>query len=160
MKKIGCFLLILMLSLLLVACAEPASKPVDAPFVPMTVNGTAIEIDAQAAPVLAALGQEQAYEESPSCAFEGMDKLYIYGGFRVKTYSQNGTDFIYSVELMDDSLATPEGLSIGAEASRVTELYGTPAQQNDSGMQFVFESTTLQILLRDGLVTNIQYIKS
>ena len=56
MKKIGCFLLILMLSLLLVACAEPASKPVDAPFAPMTVNGTAIEIDAQAASVLAALG--------------------------------------------------------------------------------------------------------
>ena len=160
MKKILTLLLILVLVLATVACTKEAEQPSDAPFAQMTVNGTEIAIDAQAAAVLAALGKESAYEESPSCAFEGMDKLYSYSGYRVKTYSQNGVDYIYSVELMDDSLTTPEGLSIGADASKVTELYGTPAQQNDSGMQFVHENTTLQVLLRDGVVTNIQYLKS
>lgn len=160
MKKIGFLLLVFLLTLAMVSCAEEPQANDDAPFAPMSVNGTEIAIDAKAAPVLAALGKEQAYEESPSCAFEGMDKLYVYSGFRVKTYSLGGVDYIHSVELTDDSLTTPKGLAIGAGVERVTALYGTPTVQNDSGMQFVFENTTLQVLMRDGFVTNIQYLKS
>ena len=40
-----------------------------------------ISIDAEAAPVLTALGAWKEYAESPSCAFEGMDKVYTYAGF-------------------------------------------------------------------------------
>lgn len=159
MKKIGFVLLVLLLTVAMLSCTEEPESTDDTRFGQMAVNGTVIAIDAEAEPVLSALGQEISYEESPSCAFEGMDKLYVYNGFRVTTYSQSGTDYIYSVELMDDSLSTPEGLSIGAGAARVTELYGTPDQQNDTAMQFTSENTTLQIILRDGFVTNIQYLK-
>ena len=142
-----------------VSCTGESEATDDRLFSAPTVNGTTIAIDKEASAVLAALGQELSYEESPSCAFEGMDKLYVYSGFRVKTYSQKGIDYIYSVEILDDSLSTPEGLFIGDGEARVTELYGSPSEQNDAGMQYCSENTVLQILLRDGVVTNIQYLK-
>ena len=159
MKKIGLLLLVTLMLFLLAACPAQEDAPQNSAFANMRVKETEIAIDAEAAPILSALGNEISYEESPSCAFEGMDKLYVYQGFRIKTYSQGGKDYIYSIELMDDSIATPEGIMIGAEIATVTEKYGTPAEENDTAMRFISENTILQILFRDGKVTNIQYLK-
>lgn len=159
MKKLGLILLVAVMVVLCVSCTE-TEAPENAPFAVMQIGETKIAIDAEATPILSALGKETAYEESPSCAFEGMDKLYVYPGFRIKTYSMDGVDYIYSVELTDDSLATPEGISIGMESAAVSEKYGTPTKENDSSMQFGFENTVLQFIFRDGKITNIQYLKN
>ena len=146
--------------MLFLCTACPAQEAVEeAAFANLRVKGIEIAIDAKAAPILSALGKEILYEESPSCAFEGLDKLYVYQGFRIKTYPLNGKDYVYSIELMDDSITTPEGIMIGSETAAVSATYGTPSEQNESAMRFTSDSTVLQILFRDGKVTNIQYLK-
>ena len=160
MKKIGLLLLVVLLLVCFTACSAEEESVQDVVFATMRAKDVAIEIDAEAAPILSSLGKEISYEESPSCAFEGMDKLYVYQGFRIETYPLNGKDYIYSIELIDDSIATPEGITIGTAKETVLETYGTPTEQNDTAMRFVEENTVLQILFRDGVVTNIQYLKN
>ena len=160
MKKLSLLMLALALLLSLAAC-QPAERP-KATFAPFVTNSTTLAIDAEAAPLLSALGGELEYAESPSCAFEGMDKIYVYSGFRIQTYTKGGKDYIRSVELTDDSVATPEGLRIGATAEGVKAAYGTPSEETATAIKYIDaeKGITLQLLLRDGTVTNIQYLKN
>ena len=160
MKRLFWMLLALAALLTLVSCETP-EDPKNAVFSAFIVNGTTISIDAEAAPILASLGKEQAYSESPSCAFEGMDKIYVYAGFRVQTYTQGGKDFIRAVELTDDSVATAEKIAIGATRDAVIGAYGEASSATDTALTYEGEGgVKLQFLLRDGAVTNIQYQKA
>jgi hypothetical protein len=90
-----------------------------------------------------------------------LDKIYVYSGFRIETYTKGGVDYIRSVELTDDSVATPEGITIGSSKDGVIAAYGEADRATDTAL--TYENTEkgmkLQILLRDGKVTNIQYLK-
>ena len=160
MKKLICIILALTALMALTACDGEEPDAAEAKYV-FVANGVEIRIDAPADTVLPALGEPKSYDESPSCAFEGLDKVYVYAGFKIQTYPLNGKDYIYSVSLTDDSVATPESVAVGAGKDQVTAAYGTPTTQSDTEM--VYRDTQskmhLQFLLRDGKVTNIQYAK-
>ncbi len=161
MKKI-CMLVVTLALLLGVTACQPANGGTDAPFAAVVINGQTIAIDAEAAPILSALGKELEYAESPSCAFEGMDKIYVYAGFRLQTYTKSGKDYVRSVELTDDSVSTVEGIRIGDSVEQVKTAYGTPGEESATALKYADAKNgiTLQILVRDGRVTNIQYIKN
>ena len=160
MKRV--LLLFLALSALLcgVSC-ETAQEEPDKNYV-FQVGNVTVSVDDGAETILTALGQWKDYNESPSCAFEGLDKIYVYNGFRIQTYTLSGVDYIRSVELTDDSVSTPEGIAVGASAEAVLDAYGEPKTKTDSAL--VYENTEkgmkLQFILRDGKVTNIQYLKN
>ena len=160
MKKLILCLLCISLMIAFISCQEPEST--GSSFGMMKIGGTEITVDADAASILSALGEAKDYDESPSCAFEGMDKIYVYNGFRIQTYTMSGKDYIRSVELLDDTYSTPEGITIGSATEAVTAAYGAPTKQTDTGLQYVQNErgVTMQFLLRDGLVTNIQYFKN
>ena len=82
-------------------------------------NGAEITLHAPAEPIVEALGEPKKYTESPSCAFDGLDKTYFYGSFYMDTYPVDGNDFVYGWWFADDSVATQEGIYIGA--SRVPD---------------------------------------
>ena len=67
------------------------------------INNTEITIDAEAADILAKLGDPLSKFESPSCAFGDLDVIYTYGGYEVDTYQLKGVDYISAVVLQDDS---------------------------------------------------------
>jgi hypothetical protein len=123
------------------------------------VDGVRIAVDDLAAPVLSALGKWSSYDESPSCAFEGLDKIYGYGSFEIQTYTFGGKDYIRSVYLIDDSVQTEQGITIGSTVEQVREAYGAPSKENEGSLQYAGEGMTLAFLIRDGRVTNIQYLK-
>ena len=160
MKKIICMMLSLLMLLGLAACdgGETDGKTKEYAFVKGDVT---VKIDAPAEPILSALGEPKQYSESPSCAFDGLDKVYVYAGFKIQTYPQNGKDYVLSVELTDDSVATPEGIAIGATKDQVATAYGTPNSESDTALSYLdtAKKVTLQFLLRDGKVTNIQYLR-
>lgn len=160
MKKLTLFLLCAVMLLSFAACGD-SEKTGDA-FGPILIGNIEVPIDGEAAAILTALGEAKSYDESPSCAFEGMDKIYVYSGFRIQTYTLNGKDYIRSVELLDDTYATPEGITIGSQLEAVTSAYGTPAKQTETGVQYVHGELdfTLQFLIRDGKVSNVQYFKN
>jgi hypothetical protein len=160
MKKIICMMLSILTLFTFVSCGDGEADTDAKNYVFVSGNVT-IKLDDPAEPILSALGEPRQYRESPSCAFDGLDKLYVYAGFKLQTYPQNGKDFILSVELTDDSVATPEGIAIGATKDQVVTAYGTPDSETDTALTYKSDSskTTLQFLLRDGKVTNILYLR-
>ena len=157
MKKIICITLTLITLLCLASCEAAPEEGTKYEFQSGPVS---VAIDAEAESVLSALGEWRNYSESPSCAFVGLDKVYVYAGFRIQTYPLEGKDYIYSVELTDDSVTTPEGITIGSGADQVKSAYGTPAEESATLLLYKGEGVNLQFILRDGKVTNIQYLRA
>jgi hypothetical protein len=123
-----------------------------------THGGTTISIDADFAPLYIALGEPRSYFEAASCAFEGLDKMYNYGGFTVNTYPQGDEDFVSSVVLNDDTVATPEGLRIGSSFAEMEEAYG-PAEASDSG-QIIYRKDDMKLgfILKEEMIIAIEYL--
>ena len=92
-----------------------------------------------------------------SCAFTGLDKTYYYGGFYLQTYPMGEEDFIYAAWLVDDSSTTPEGLYIGATQAEVEAAYGTEGFNGSNAYIMTGTTSTLTVILTDGLVSSIQY---
>ena len=120
-------------------------------------NGTDIVPNAKMEPITTALGEPTKYFESDSCAFQGKDKVYTYGSVVINTYPDNEVDYVYTIELKDDTVQTPEGIYIGSSVDDVKAKYGEPA--NDTGVALVYEkgTSTLNFGYADGVVTSIVY---
>lgn len=114
-----------------------------------------IAMNAEAAPILEALGDYDDYFESQSCAFDGLDKQYTYGSFILNTYPMEDVDYVSSVELRDDLVSTPEGVAIGSAAEDVVEAYGEP--EEEGVYSYTKGDCTLLFVVQGGAVTSIQY---
>lgn len=109
-------------------------------------------------PLITALGSDYAYHESPSCAYIGLDKCYVYKGFSIYTYpDDNAVDHVLQVVLTDDTLSTPEGLIIGDTAEKVVELYGTDYAESNGSYAYTSGKTSLMIIMENDRVVSIQY---
>lgn len=122
-----------------------------------TINGVDVAMHAEFAPLAEKIGAEDSYFESESCAFQGMDKVYTYGSVVVTTYPVDGVDYVYTIELKDDTVETAEGVYIGAAKADVTAAYGEAAQ--DTGTALVYEKgeSTLSFMLDGDTVSSIVY---
>lgn len=109
-------------------------------------------------PLITALGSDYTYFESPSCAYIGLDKCYVYKGFSIYTYpDDNAVDHVLQVVLTDDTLSTPEGLIIGDTTEKVIELYGKDYIESEGSYAYTHENTTLMIIMKNDRVLSIQY---
>ena len=120
------------------------------------VKDVKVEMKADAETVLKALGSYKSSYEAPSCAFDGMDKIYSYGGYDILTYTADGKDFISGVVLRDDTVETPEGIAIGSKLEDVKKKYN--AKEEGSSINVYSENCRLLIIFDNGVVTSIQYI--
>lgn len=158
MKKILIYILLATMVLTFVACKDNNNQPAEEDKGYTFTSGTTkIEVNADIAPILAALGEWRDYDEGPSCGFPGVEKLYVYGGFEINTYPQGEKDFVYMIRLYDDTVATEEGIRTGSTAQAVIDAYGTPDKQEDSLLQYNTSEMSLQFLLNGGVVTTIYY---
>lgn len=162
MKKIVCVLMAVALMMIgLVGCGEEPAKTPDTPSseacLAFTHNGVTMTIHADAAAALAALGEPKSFTEETSCAFEGLDKTYYYGGFYLETYPQGDKDLISSIWFADDSVATAEGVCIGDDQAKVEEAYGAEAYNGSNAYEVVKGASKLTVLLADGAVSSVQY---
>lgn len=158
MKKLLIYLLLATALLSLVACKDNNTPPEEGKKVyTFTSGSTKIAVNAEAAPIVAALGQWRDYAESPSCATTGLDKIYIYPGFEIYTTPEGDRDLISMIRLYDDTVATEEGIRVGATKEAVIAVYGTPDQTYDTNITYEVVGMYLQFSLKDGIVTSIQY---
>ena len=93
----------------------------------------------------------------PSCAIEGTDNVYSYPVLELTAYNDGSGEVIYSIYLTDADTPTDEGLYVGDDLARVTELYGTNYTQDGSELTFTKGSTTLCLILNDESVISIEY---
>ena len=182
MKKYIAFILCLCMVMTLAACGNGSeTKPTDAAPVETTpnnaevptdpagqedqqeedfvfvYNGVEIKLYAPAEPIVEALGEPKKYTESPSCAFNGLDKTYFYGSFYMDTYPEDGKDFVYGWWFADDSVTTQEGLYIGASQAEVEAAYGADSFNGENAYIITRNGGTLTVIVEDGVVTSIQY---
>ncbi|MCR5593383.1 MAG: hypothetical protein K6F79_06520 [Saccharofermentans sp.] len=122
-----------------------------------TYNGIDIPMNAPADDIIAALGDGYQYFEAPSCAYEGMDKVYTYGSVVVRSYTRDGVDYIAAVELKDDTVSTPEGIRIGSTDEEVTAAYGTERSEGVAGYEYTMGDSYLSFVMENGKVTAITY---
>ncbi|MBO4452840.1 MAG: hypothetical protein J5793_02790 [Clostridia bacterium] len=124
------------------------------------VGDTKIYINADMAPIREALGEPAAYQESESCAFQGLDKVFSYGSYWIRTYPKDGVDYVLSVELKDDTVSTAEKLYIGDSVDKVKEIYGEPTVTNENSLVYVKDGICLNIFLNENnQVKEINYIE-
>ncbi len=124
-----------------------------------TYDGADLTPNMPMADAIAAIGEGSSYYEAASCAFEGeMDKTYGYGSFQIVTYPTDGEDWISYIQLLDDTISTPEGVTIGDSADEVIAAYGE--DYTESGSMMVYEADDMQLcfLISGGEVSSIQYL--
>lgn len=105
----------------------------------------------------AALPEADSVFEVPSCAIEGTDNVYSYPPFELTAYNDGTGEVIYSIYLLDANTPTAEGLYVGDDLARVTELYGSDYTENDTELTFTKGDTTLNFLLDGETVISIEY---
>ena len=160
MKKLIIAVLVLSMLLCFAGCG---GKEEAAPVVPAAdgwsfdYNGTKIAMNADAAPIVEALGEPKNYTEETSCAFEGLDKTYFYGSFYMTTYPAGDQDYVFSLWFVDDTLTTAEGVYIGAEQAEAEAAYGADAFNGTNAYVVEKGASKLTVLIDEGYVSSIQY---
>lgn len=120
-------------------------------------NGVAIEMDADAAPIIEQLGEPDAYFEAPSCAFEGIDKIYTYGSVEIDTYPMKDKDYVSSITFKDDTITTTEGIGIGESVEKMEKVYGTDWIDKDGMAVYEKDGMKLCFILEGDSIISIEY---
>lgn len=162
MKKIIALTLAVLMLCALAACDNTNNGPTTtAPTAPregyrFTLSGVELVPGAPFDP--SKLPEADFVFEQPSCAGEGVDKVYNYGTVEVVAFGDSQSAVIYSIYLLDPNTATTEGLHLGDAADQVTAIYGDGAVTEDGELlTYVKGDTHLIILLENDAVSSIEY---
>jgi len=134
-----------------------AGKPPEVPEFTFTLGGFVIEMDQNITEVIGALGEPIGFFEAPSCAFDGIDRIYAYPGVQIHTYPKGEEDHVHTVSLRDDSVMTEGGIYLGASLNMVALAYGDDYEFDTGMYQYTRGRTTLAFYIEDNMVTGITY---
>ncbi len=164
MKKI---ILTLILSTLLVGCSKNnnngSATDNNTPDTAETAGyefdyqGITMHMNDKADAAIDALGKPMDYFEAPSCAFQGLDKIYYYSGFDLSTYPGTDGDYISAIDFSDDSVSTKEGIYIGVSRDKVIEAYGKDYTKESGSLIYTKGKTKLTFLMESDVVTSTNY---
>lgn len=160
MKKLFSIILAVMV-FALAACgggSESTGSQSDGSKFAFKTGNITVKMNADAENVIANLGEPKSYFESESCAFKGLDKQYTYASFVVATYPKDDKDYISSVTLLDDTVATAEGIRIGSTVQEIDTAYGSNfTALTGESRSYVDGDAELQLIVTGGLVSSIAY---
>jgi len=125
-------------------------------------NGIDIYMSEYTERILGELGEALDYNEMNSCSFDGIAKTYFYGNFEIETYlkTKNGKDRVYSVDLVDDSVTTAEGVYIGQTYEDMINAYGedySVIPEIPGFYSYKKNGTLLNFNIKDGAIISIKY---
>lgn len=108
--------------------------------------------------IVNALGKPLEYFEAKSCAFDGLDKTYYYGGFELHTYPMNNIDYVSSILFTDDSVSTAEGICLGSSLDNLLKAYGDGYAEENGAYTYTSGKSKLSFIIEDNAVASIEYI--
>lgn len=120
-------------------------------------KGLDICVNDDVSAIVASLGEPADYFEAPSCAFEGLDKLYSYNDVEIDTYPDGDVDRISAIILNSDLVETKEGICIGDDVSLVKEKYGNDFKESTGLISYESGESELRFLIREEIVISIEY---
>ncbi|MBQ7636593.1 MAG: SGNH/GDSL hydrolase family protein [Lachnospiraceae bacterium] len=122
-------------------------------------KGVDVAMDAEAKALTKDMPEAKSVYEAPSCAFEGVDRVYDYGSFELNTYEVSGTEYVSAVIFKDDLVETGEGAYIGMTIDEVEALYGSGTEEGN-GRVYEKGGMKLRFFLKEGHVSQIQYLST
>ncbi len=123
------------------------------------VEGVELYIDAAPEETVDLIEEEAEYFESPSCAYDGTDKIYTYNNYVVTFYEEEGEEGISLITLTSDLVTTTEGVSIGASYDDIIAAYGEATSESDTLISYEDDGTELRFVLSGDSVISIEISK-
>ena len=97
--------------------------------------------------------------EIPSCAFDGVDKVYTYPEVEITVAEIDGKDTVYSVYFIDENIATNEGVKISDPKDYMIEKYGNDYENSlSTKFDYVKNGVTLSFIVENDMITGIEYV--
>lgn len=121
------------------------------------VNGVKVAVDADMEPIAEALGEPDSYFEEPSCAAQGIAKLYTYSSFEIDTYPDGDKDLVACVILKDDNVTTLEGVDLSMTKAEVIEVYGENYEETEGRIAYEKDGMKLCFILDGENIAAIEY---
>ena len=122
------------------------------------IDDVEIELNQDVTNVVGRLGEPMGILELPSCAFEGMDRVFRYPGADLYTYPVGDDDFVYTIVFFDDSVRTAEGgIRLGSDIQEVFDVYGDDYRFDSGVYTFTRGLTTLEFFVEGSTVMGIAY---
>lgn len=116
-----------------------------------------IAVDMPAAPVLAALGEEQSIFEAENCALGETIRTYSYGSFELDTYELNGEEYISCICFRDDTVETSEGIRLFMTQEQLISTYGTDYEEETEVIVYSKDKMKLKFIMKEKEIVSIQY---
>lgn len=125
----------------------------------LTYNGTKIELGANAAPAIAALGEPIETKSLGDCGGFGAQVKYVYEDIEIFTLKNEEGETIDGIKFINDILATSKGIAIGDQSSKVIEEYGEPTTKSENELLYRKDNLYIKFKLADGEVSDIDYLR-
>jgi len=136
---------------------EPADET--QPDFALRIGDFIIEMNTDVSYTLEALGEPRAVFEEPSCAFDGIDRVFGYPDLQIHTYPVGDADYIHTVMFLSDLVRTTEGrLRIRHSSLQdVIEAYGDEYVHEAGMYTYTRGLTTLEFYIENDTVEGITY---
>lgn len=122
-----------------------------------TYNGTTLAVDMDMSTVEDELGEPDSYFEQPSCAAEGIAKIYTYSSFEINTYPDGNQDLIACIILKDDNVATAEGIDLSMTKEDIIDAYGSGYEETERSIVYEKDGMKLCFILDGDDIISIEY---
>ena len=119
--------------------------------------GVPIGLNDNMADVLDQIGEPIAMFESPSCAFDGVDRIFYFDGFIIDTYPRGDNDYVLAIVITDSSLLTPEGIGLGMSFDNMVAAYGNDYENMLDLFSYIRDGVRLSFLFEDDKIVDITY---
>lgn len=121
------------------------------------LDGISICLKDEFLPISKFLGEPLDYFEAPSCAFEGMDKIFYYSGLEFRTYPEGDSDLLSEILLKDDTVTTAEGCFIGMTLDEMLLKQGHDYVKEGSQYSYPVEEGSLIFVENSDVIVAINY---
>lgn len=125
-----------------------------------TYDKVDIAVDMDMEKIALQLGEPLNYFEGPSCAAQGIAKIYTYANFEINTYPDGETDRIAYIILKDDLVATREGIDLSNSREEIIAIYGDDYIETDTLLKYVKDEMSLCFIFSDEELVSIEYDSS
>lgn len=140
MKKFAAILIVA--AVLLMGCGKetPGNKETEEDVkVAYSINNILVVPGTEFDLIKESFGEPVKYTEAASCYFDGMDKMFTYEGFEIRTYPKDGKDYIQDLCLSSDTFKAEGNITVGSSLEEVQAVYGNEFKQTGSMYKYVKE---------------------
>lgn len=124
----------------------------------LTINGGKVYFDQPVEEMILILGEDYAYSEAISCAYDGMDKTYGYESVDIYSYPDGAEDYVNEMLIFSAGIETARGISVGAGRDEVILAYGM-GKEVGSMLEYELGGHLLSFTFTGDTVSDIDLIR-